>query len=136
MGRRETPLIIRDIRSAGTPALQVIQGRLPDGKVLLAVRVVPFRDQPLVCIKSINDNKGSVVIRTGALYIRSGTQTKEITSEAEMRELLGRAYVKRAEQVLSDIKALIDEHWAGAKTSPTVEVLAAIDRDLASMKRP
>ncbi len=122
--------------AAPPPVVQVFRGSLPDGTILVAVRVVPFQDQPLVCIKSV-DHRGHSVTRSGALYIRApGTQTKEITTEAEMRELLGRAYVTRADRLLSEIKALIDAHWPGGVTSPADDLLALIDRDLSSMELP
>ncbi len=95
--------------AAPRPVVQVICGSLEDGTVLLALRVAEFEEQPLVCTKSIRDDQGSPVLRQGALYIRTeDTETREVSTEAEMRELLSRAYVKRAERLLHDIKALID----------------------------
>ena len=49
--------------------------------------------------------KSSTITREGALYIRTEeTRTREVSTEAQMRELLGRAYVKRAERLLYEIK--------------------------------
>lgn len=120
------------------PVVQVIRGALPDGKVLVAVRVVPFEEQPLVCIKSVPGERGKApILRRGALYIRTeGTETREISTEAEMRELLGRAYVKKADRLLMEIKALIDAHWPGATLPPTAALVSAIDVDLAEMPWP
>jgi predicted HTH transcriptional regulator len=122
--------------SAPPPVVQIVRGTLPEGKLLVAVHVVPFAEQPLVCIKSLKEND-KWVIRSGALYIRAeGTETKEITTESEMRELLDRAYIKKSERLLHQIKELIDAHWPGT-TLPNVQgLLAAIDDDLAAMAVP
>jgi hypothetical protein len=53
-----------------------------------------------------------------------------------MRELLSRAYVQRAERLLSDIKALIDAHWAANGPSPGPGLISAIEQDLAEMRKP
>ena len=87
--------------AAPAPVVQVIRGSLEDGKVLIALRVPPFDEQPLVCTKTVNDTENKPITREGALYIRTEeTRTREVSTEAQMRELLGRAYVKRAERLL------------------------------------
>ncbi len=122
--------------SAPSPVVQVVLGRLADGKLLVAVHVVPFAEQPLVCTKSLKEND-KWVVRAGALYIRTeGTETKEITTESEMRELLDRAYIKKSERLLHQIKELIDAHWPGTTLPNTQSLLAAIDDDLAAMALP
>jgi predicted HTH transcriptional regulator len=123
--------------AAPRPGVQVIRGSLEDGKVLLAVRVAAFEEQPLVCTKTVTSEQGRPIIREGALYIRTeGTETREVSTEAEMRELLSRAYVKRAERLLYDIKALIDVHWPGDGTPAAPGMVSAIERDLEEMRRP
>lgn len=104
---------------------------------MVAVRVAPFVEQPLVCTKSVRDDAGTPIVREGAIYIRtSGTETKEIATEAEMRELLDRAYIKKADQLLHKIKALIDAHWPGLAAEPPQEMLARMDEDLDAVKFP
>ena len=124
--------------AAPRPVIQVVRGTLADGKVLIAVRVVPFEEQPLVCIESVPDERGKPpILRQGALYIRTeGTETREVQTEAEMRELLGRAYVKKADRLLMEIKALIDAHWPAAAVPPTAALVSAIEQDLAEMPWP
>jgi hypothetical protein len=53
-----------------------------------------------------------------------------------MRELLGRAYVKKADRLLMEIKALIDAHWPAATVPPTAALVSAIGQDLAEMPWP
>jgi len=53
-----------------------------------------------------------------------------------MRELLGRAYVKRAERLLNEIKALIDVHWPGGELPAVPGLVSLIEQDLGEMRRP
>ena len=123
--------------AAPRPMVQVIRGSLDDGTVLLALRVAAFEEQPLVCTKSVLDDRGRPILREGALYIRTeGTETREVSTEAEMRELLSRAYVKRAERLLYDIKALIEVHWPGDRAPAVPGLVSAIERDLGEMPKP
>jgi hypothetical protein len=72
-----------------------------------------------------------MILRKGALYVRHGASTKEIDSEALMRELLRRAYIKTAQALLQQIKELIDAHWPGAQppaaTPYQAEIQSALD---------
>lgn len=123
--------------AAPAPVVQIFRGSLEDGKVLVAVRVRPFEEQPLVCAKSVNGTDNKPITREGALYIRTEeTRTREVSTEAQMRELLGRAYVKRAERLLYDIKALIDVHWPGGGLSAVPGMVSLIEQDLEEMPRP
>jgi hypothetical protein len=122
--------------AAPPPVVQVIRGSLPDGTVLLALHVVPFEEQPLVCLRPVDD-RGKAILREGALYIRTtGTETREVSSEAEMRELLSRAYVKKADRLLFEIKALIDAHWPGTPPPAALDLIGAIEHDLSAMTLP
>lgn len=123
--------------AAPVPVVQVFRGSLEDGKVLIALRVPPFDEQPLVCTKTVSDTQNKPITREGALYIRTErTQTREVSSEAEMRELLGRAYVKRGERLLYEVKALIDVHWPGSGLPQAPDLVSVIEQDLDEMRRP
>jgi predicted HTH transcriptional regulator len=123
--------------AAPAPVVQVFRGSLEDGKVLIALRVPPFDEQPLVCTKTVNDTGNKPITREGALYIRTEeTRTREVSTEAQMRELLGRAYVKRAERLLYEIKALIDVHWPGGGLQAVPGLVSLIEQDLGEMRRP
>jgi predicted HTH transcriptional regulator len=123
--------------AAPSPVVQVFRGSLEDGKVLIALRVPPFDEQPLVCIKSVADSSNKSITREGALYIRTEeTRTREVSTEAQMRELLGRAYVKRGERLLYEVKALIDAHWPGSGLPAAAGLVSLIEQDLGEMPRP
>src|SRR5258707_4917707 len=55
------------------PVIKSTRGALGDGTVLVAMHVAPFDEQPLVCIKTVEDvePKKPPIIRAGALYIRT-----------------------------------------------------------------
>lgn len=119
------------------PVMQVLRGSTEAGEALVAIHVAEFHDQPVLCVSSIDDDKGRPVVRAGALYIRTAsTETKEITTEAEMRELLDRAYLTKGDRVLASIKALIDAHWPAAAPETRGTPFADSDLDLEDMKLP
>lgn len=123
--------------AAPAPVVQVIRGSLEDGKVLVALRVLPFDEQPLVCTKTVLDTRNRPITREGSIYIRNEvTQTREVSTEAEMRELLGRAYVKRGERLLQEIKALMDVHWPSGGLPTAPDLASVIEQDLKEMRRP
>ena len=123
--------------AAPRPVVQVFRGSLEDGTVLNALRVVPFEEQPLVCTKSVNDERQKPILRAAGLYIRTeGTEIREVLTEGEMRELLGRAYAKKADRLLMEIKALIDAHWPGTAPLPAAALFGAIEQDLTEMAWP
>jgi predicted HTH transcriptional regulator len=123
--------------AAPAPVVQVFRGSLDDGTVLVAARVPPFDEQPLVCTRTVTGIDGKPITREGALYIRTEeTRTREVSTEGQMRELLGRAYVKRSERLLYEIKALIDVHWPGAGRPAAADLASLIELDLREMQRP
>lgn len=123
--------------AAPDPLVQVFRGTTEGGASLLAVRAIPFAEQPLVCIHDVPGDDGKLIIRAGALYIRTeATETKEVTSEAEMREILDRAYVRKGEGLLRQIKDLIDAHWPGSSPVGMGAYEADIGQDNAQMVPP
>jgi predicted HTH transcriptional regulator len=114
--------------SAPPPVIEIHRGRLESGETLVAIRVQEFGDQPTVCTRDLRVGD-VVVMREGALYIRTdAAQSKQITSEPELRELLGRAYIRRADRLLYDVKALIDAH---VPSEPPTDVATFRDRVIA-----
>jgi hypothetical protein len=79
-----------------------------DGKLAACISVAEFQETPNICKETLNssDNK-AVILRAGAVYIRSD-DGKSITAGAhEIRELLGRALIKRRDGLLEDIRGLL-----------------------------
>jgi hypothetical protein len=51
--------------AAPAPVVQVFRGSLGDGKVLIALRIPPFDEQPLVCTKTVSDIQNKPITREG-----------------------------------------------------------------------
>lgn len=134
---------ITDIRNALTsttspaPVIDVCQEAFPDG-VVVAIRIREFGEDPhLSTWERKHTTKGTVILREAGLYVRTeGAQSVEVNNVELMRELLGRAYVKKGERFLREAKALIDAHWPGKE--PEAEDLYGVQirRDFEEMTWP
>jgi predicted HTH transcriptional regulator len=119
------------------PVIRIFRGHAENGALLVAVRIVAFQDQPIVCVRGQLDTGKRILTRVGALYVRThASQTKEITTEAELRALLELAYVKKSELLLRQIKDLIDAHWPGTTTDRLASASARIDAALSTLGYP
>lgn len=79
-----------------------------DGRKLVILQVPEFTDTPIICTDTIKGSDQSIILRKGAIYIRtSAAQTTEIPSADEMRELLGRAMTRKGDEFLRTIERLI-----------------------------
>jgi predicted HTH transcriptional regulator len=119
------------------PSVEIFRGNSNGGALLVCVRIVPFQDQPLVCIRDQQALDKKFITRRGALYVRThGTQTKEITTQDELRQLLDWAYTKKSEHLLGQIKDLIDAHWPGGEASDVESALSSINVAMSDMENP
>jgi predicted HTH transcriptional regulator len=73
-----------------------------EGADFVIIRVQEFDDVPVLCKKPYSTD-GKEVLRAGACYVRSTRkpETSEIPSQAEMREVLDLALVKRLRSYIS-----------------------------------
>jgi hypothetical protein len=81
-----------------------------DGLRFVFISVPEFKDIPIICKKAANSstNPSKTILRLGGLYIRTERATSEIVPTAEeMRDLMNRALLKRGDQLLSTIQALL-----------------------------
>jgi hypothetical protein len=92
------------------PASCEVQKLSVDGLSFVVISVPEFKDIPIICKKAANSSKDSskVILKGGGLYIRTEKATSVLvpTSE-EMRDLMNRAVLKRGDQLLSTIEALL-----------------------------
>lgn len=85
----------------------VIKREIDDKKVVV-LDVAEFTDTPVICTDTIKAADQSVILRRGAIYIRTvAAATTEISSADEMRELLGRALTRKGDELLRTIERLI-----------------------------
>ena len=103
------------------PASCEVQKLTVDGFKIIAITVPEFKDIPIICKKDANSSKDSKrsILKAGGLYIRTDKATSVLvpTSE-EMRNLMNRALLKRGDQLLSMIAALLK---GTPKTIPGVQ---------------
>lgn len=78
-------------------------------KHVVVINVAEFEDVPIISADSISKNKSKdLILRKGAIYIRtSAATTEEISSEQDMRDLIGRAMLKRSDELLGNIEKII-----------------------------
>jgi len=128
--------------AAPPPRIAICQDKAPSGELLVAVHVAEFEEQPTVCIqeyvrKAPGPDADRLILRKGALYIRTGAaSTREVDSEAMMRDLLRRANVKTGDGLLRQIKELLDLHWPNAPKAESAELQQRIEADFQDMQWP
>src|SRR3989442_1555112 len=73
-----------------------------DGKRVVVFDVAEFDETPIICTNGISATDGSrrIILRQGAIYIRTGAATtEEITSPDDMRVLLQRAATRKSDNL-------------------------------------
>lgn len=107
--------------------LQVIRTDV-SGKSIIAIRVAEFDDVPIISSETITAlNSPKPILRKGALYIRtSAATTEEICSDQEMREVIGRAMVKRGDELLRTVERLIK----GQPISPDTQSIDLYQKEI------
>ncbi|HET9743056.1 MAG TPA: ATP-binding protein [Terriglobales bacterium] len=78
-------------------------------KKIIAIEVPEFKDVPHLCKADGNSStSGKIILRRGALYVRTDrATTEEVGLAEEMRALLGRALKARGDSIISSIRALL-----------------------------
>jgi len=74
-----------------------------DGRKLIVIEVAEFDETPIICTKGISSLDGSrrVILRQGAIYVRTGAgSTEEISASDDMRSLIARAVARKADELL------------------------------------
>jgi hypothetical protein len=90
------------------PASCDVQKPTYDRKSFIVIDVPEFKDVPIICKGDANSSTNKPILKRGGLYIRTDKAISELVSSAEeMRELLGRALLKRGDQLLRTIQGLI-----------------------------
>src|SRR2546422_2058781 len=106
----DTSSVCQMLHSAGDPKVSCeISKTVLDGKILVIFEVREFEDTPVICTDTIKSSDQSrSILRKGAIYMRtSAATTEEIPSAQEMRELLGRAMLKKGDELLGSIQRLL-----------------------------
>lgn len=81
---------------------------ITDEKYVVAIDIPEFLEIPIICKRAAHTSDNKQILRKGQIYIRTEKATSEaISSSEEMRELLGRAIVKKGDELLHNIERLI-----------------------------
>lgn len=80
-----------------------------ESKKIIAIEIPEFKDVPHICKADGNSStSGKIILRRGALYVRTdGATTEEVGSADAMRILLGRALKARGDSIVTSIRALL-----------------------------
>jgi hypothetical protein len=110
-----------------------------DGKQFIVIVVSEFRDIPALCIKNVEQKPKGHILRSGALYVRTANaESAQLGMPDQLRELIGMATSKRADEMLTtfhamlqgrplvappDDRELFEKHFAAVRESVEAPVL-------------
>jgi Putative DNA-binding domain len=92
------------------PSSCEVQKPTIDGRRLVVIGVPEFKDVPVVCKRDANSSRDQsrLILKAGGLYVRTDKATSVLVPSAEeMRNLINRALLKRGDQLLGTIEALL-----------------------------
>ena len=127
----DTSSVCQMLHSAGDPKVSCeISKPVLDDKSLVIFDVREFEDTPVICTDTIKSSDQSrSILRKGAIYIRtSAATTEEIPSAQEMRELLGRAMLKKGDELLGSIQRLLSGKPIQATEDSTKQYTSEIEQ--------
>jgi hypothetical protein len=83
-----------------------------DGKQFIVIAVSEFHDVPVICTKQFElpstGKSNKVILKKGTVYVRTpNAQSAPLSSVEELRELVGLATTKRADQMLAMFKSMM-----------------------------
>lgn len=81
-----------------------------DGKPFVVIVIAEFGDIPALCVKNFDSqsNKGKLVLRSGALYVRTlNAESAQLGTPDQLRELIGMATGKRADEMFATFQAIL-----------------------------
>ena len=112
------------------PAFSCHVHKVDNGKKFIIIDIPEFQEVPIIAKQDGHDSEGKHIIKAGQIYYRTDKATCGIISSAlEMRELLGRALIKRKHDLLHSIESIIQgrppENADSAKEAYKKEIQSA-----------
>ncbi len=82
------------------------------GRTFIVIAVQEFHDVPVICTRQyelpVPGKSSKVLLRKGAIYVRTAnTESAPLSSVEEMRQLIGLATTKRADQMLAMFQSML-----------------------------
>ena len=81
-----------------------------DGRRVIVFDVAEFDETPIICTNGISSLDGSkrVILRQGAIYVRTGAgSTEEISAPDDMRSLIARAVARKSDELLKSFSDIL-----------------------------
>lgn len=105
-----------------------------DGKRVVVFDVAEFEETPIICSKPISSLEGNkrVILRRGALYIRTGAgSTEEIVAPDDMRSVIERAVRRKQDELLKAFNDIL----TGRPTAVTQDAAALYAPEIAEAEK-
>jgi len=107
----DTTRVANWVNSRFNPAVNLTCHKVEvDGKDFVVIVISEFSDIPSLCIKNFDCQikKGKLVLRAGSLYVRTmNAESAPIGSPDQLRDLIGMATRKRADEMLATFHAML-----------------------------
>jgi len=127
----DTSSVVQMLHDNSAPEVRCgISKREIDGKRVVVFDVAEFDETPTICTNTIATTDGAkrIILREGAVYIRTGAATtEEISSAEEMRSLISRAVRRTSDELLASIHGLL----TGKPLGPSADSASAFAEEIA-----
>lgn len=116
--------------NAAPKARCALYKRMIDEKRVVVFDVAEFEDTPIICTNGISstlDGGRRVILRQGAIYIRTGAgTTEEVSAADDMRSLIERAVRRKADELLKSFSDIL----TGRPTQLTTNAAALYEPEI------
>ena len=103
--------VVQMLHDNGAPKVRcAVFKREIDSKRVVVFDVAEFDETPTICTKTITSTDGAkrIILREGAVYVRTGAATtEEVSSADDMRALISRAVIRKSDELLHSIRELL-----------------------------
>jgi hypothetical protein len=109
----ETTKVATWVNNHASPPVNLVSYRQDhQDRTFIVIAVSEFHDVPVICAKqyelSVPGKSPKVLLRKGAVYVRTANaESAPLSSVEEMRQLIGLATTKRADQLLAMFQAML-----------------------------
>jgi hypothetical protein len=103
--------VVQMLHDNGAPKVRcAVVKREISGKRVVVFDVAEFDETPTICTNTITSNDGAkrIILREGAVYVRTGAATtEEVSSADDMRALISRAVTRKSDELLRSMRELL-----------------------------
>ncbi len=102
------------------PQFSINHAISPDGTKAIIICIREFEECLVICAKNAHDDQAKLLLREGAIYIRSKTgdaESTQVTSEQDMRCLINRSVFKSKEKLSGIFEGAIEDYIKGNRSA-------------------